>query len=169
MHAELAQMIHRAREVFDIGAARAAARGNEPGRLPYREPSGVTCVMRISDESKDGALAARQARAQQSWFVDRSSHFALPQRLQREIDISGLDAKSDAAARAPAFQSEDDTGLLWCTAPPARVNAECAVIAEDKRRSPTHVRNAGIPHQRSVSEDPQIAPWQLEVRIMAQC
>src|SRR5258706_9188374 len=88
--------------------------------------------------------------------IDLGHLLARAQVADRGVAFRRGDAKRDAAAIAAAVEAEHEAGLLRRAAMHERIHAQRPVRADQPRRNALDKRETRTPHQRAVTEHPEV-------------
>jgi hypothetical protein len=105
-HPESREVIDRAHQVIEVGAAHAMAARDTKRDFLDRKQSRIPIVRRVCDERERAHFPSRQARPYQPRPVDVAAHLAHPERVERRCHIAPRHAVRDAPARAATFQPQ---------------------------------------------------------------
>ncbi len=145
----------RLEQVLRAGAVAAARRGD---RLHHRrdgKPARVTRAGAVHDEGEHGEALASRMAVDPARVVGTQRHLAPPEGAQFVARGRLREPEGEAAAAAAAFQREHQAGAFRRAAIGARPQAEVAVEPVDRADALRDEREAGIPHEGAVGEDPQ--------------
>ena len=157
-HADLVHVIERLADVVDAGSARADTLRDEACAAVQVELADVGGMRGIGDEGERANHApARQAHRDQPRRINAPEHLAFPEIGQRTARGALVDPVRHAPARAAAAQAHHQAGLLARAAIAGGEQAQGAVIAVRAAEHLARIAEARRPHQRAVTEHPQVA------------
>ena len=124
--------------------------------LGEAEGAGVVVVGAVGDvrERRDDAVLEVDGAAPRHVFA--AAPFAPLEIVEHRGRRRGRHPVGEAAAGAAAVEAKHQTRALGGAAVDARVDAQRAVIAIERRRRGFGEVETGVPHQRPVSEHPQV-------------
>src|SRR5215475_10912344 len=104
--------------------------------------------------SLDGT--AREPRLELPEAIDAAVELTLPEIGEGRLGVAPRHAIGDPLARPASVEPEDEPRPRPRAAIPVRIDAEAPVIAVHHRRMRVGMVKAGIPHQRAITENPDI-------------
>lgn len=89
--------------------------------------------------------------------INRRHQFALAQIGNDAIALRALNTKCNAAAGAAAIKTQHQTRAIRGAAMHMRIDAKATVVSSNKREPPLAIGEARTPHERAITEHPEIA------------
>jgi hypothetical protein len=155
--ADLHEVLVGGAHVIRVGARQAYSLAHEAHHVGFGQAAGVLRVAAVGYEGQGGhAAAVVETDAHEALHVNARYLLALAQVGDGGLGVLQRDAEGDAAAAPAPVEAEHETWRLRGTAMHMREDAQGAVIAVEVGAVALDVAEAGPPHERAVSEHPQI-------------
>lgn len=153
------QALDRARQIGKVVAGFATCDPNDARFRCQRQGTGILWMCLFYDVAQGlhcRSSTIAEADAPTFFTIDAGDLFAFTQIADHVVCLACSDAKSDALAAAAAVKTEHEPRALRCAAVMDRVDAECAVQADQSGANRFQVVKARSPDQRPVAEHPQV-------------
>jgi hypothetical protein len=143
--------------IISIGAGDAASLPYQPHQVTVRQAASILGVLAV-DYVGEGLDSTAVAKAHRESTLDINGRdlLALTQILDCRLGLDSLDAECDTVATPAAIKAQHETGALRRPAMDVGENTQRAVIAIELRVASLHESKARPPHERTVSEHPEI-------------
>ena len=145
-------------EIFAVGAEHAGAAGDDRGGLAERQFADIVRMGRVRHKRKCRYRSLRRSHRHHGRTIAAPDHFAPPH--DRRLIFYGFcrDAEGEASATANlAFQRKHQRRALARAATEFDLHGEAPRMAVEVGEPHFREVEAGVPHQRSVGINPEVA------------